>query len=93
MSIIKREVYYDNTNGIARFWDWAHTTTTLGTMVEPFAINTHHAIGTPFANFDPTDPMSRVDEIHNRRFHEEKLVLSGGNFYLHGGALMPRNGV
>ena len=91
MSILKREVYYDQAEGLVRFWDWAHTTTTLGTMVEPFQLNTRHANSTPFSNFDPTDDMSRVDEMHRRRIGEEQIVL-GGPHHLHGGAMMPRVG-
>ena len=45
MSIQKRSVFFDNTGGIVRFWDWSIVTTTLGTMVEPFLPNDRHQFG------------------------------------------------
>lgn len=91
-SIKKREVYYDNTGGIARFWDWAVVTTSLGTMVEPFLPNDRKLMGADFDDFDPTDEVARIDEIRAAPRDKSLLALSGGEHQLHGGVLNPRTG-
>lgn len=90
MSILKREVFYDNTGGIARFWDWAITTTTLGTMAEPFLPNDRLMIN-GVSEFDPTDMMNRIDDIRASSIDTQAQVLSGGTHALNGGPLNPRN--
>lgn len=92
MSIQKRTVFYDETNGIARFWDWALTTTTIGTMAEPFMPNARYLVGAEFGTFDPTDEISRIDEIRSSSVDGQLLTLSGGQHQLHGGYLLPREG-
>lgn len=92
MSILKREVFYDNTGGYVRFWDWALTTTTLGTMAEPFLPNDRHVANAPFDEFDPTDPITRIDGIRAYTVDKQLLALSGGQHQLHGGYLHPRDG-
>jgi hypothetical protein len=84
-------VYYDNTNGIARFWDFAVVTTDLGTMVEPFLPN-NRMDGQSYQNFDPTDEVTRIDEIRAAPIDKQLLILSGGEHQLHGGTLNPRTG-
>lgn len=91
MSILKRTVFYDYTGGIARFWDWALTTTTLGTMAEPFQPNQRHQGNTEFLEFDPTDDVARIDEIRSSSVDTAMLTLSGGDHQLNGGYQLPRD--
>ena len=91
MSILRRTVFYDNTGGFTRLWDWALVTTTLGTMVEPFDLSKHQ-IDTPAIEYDPTDEISRVDEIRAADIDQSLLILSGGDTQLNGGTLIPRVG-
>lgn len=90
MSIQKREVFYDNTGGIARFWDWALTTTTLGVMAEPFLPN-DRLRGDGVSEFDPTDMIARIDSIRASTVDRQSQTLSGGDHALIGGPLNPRN--
>ena len=92
MSIQRRAVFYDNTNGIVRFWDWALVTTTLGTMAEPFLPNARHSPDADFGQFDPTDEIARIDDIRASSIDTSLLTLSGGEHQLHGGAQLPRDG-
>ena len=91
MSIQNRTVFYDYTNGIARFWDWALITTTLGTMVEPFQLGKHQ-LDTPSIEFDPTDEIVKINEIRAADVDKSLLILSGGVTQLNGGTMIPRNG-
>jgi hypothetical protein len=91
MSIRKREVFYDNTGGYVRFWDWAIVTTTIGTMAEPFLPNDRHLPG-KFSQFDPTDEIARIDDIRASSIDTQLLQLSGGRHALNGGTLLPREG-
>ena len=92
MSIQKRTVFYDDTAGIARFWDWAVTTTTLGVMAEPFCPADRYGFS-PTIEFDATNEICRIDEIRAAPIDRHKFMLSGNDDQvLHGGALMPRNG-
>lgn len=90
MSIKKRSVFYDDTNGIVRFWDWAIVNTSLGTMVEPFLPNERHKID-GVSEFDPTDIISRIDDIRASSVDTQYKTLSGGEHALHGGYQLPRN--
>jgi hypothetical protein len=92
MSIINRTVFYDNTGGVVRFWDWALVTTNLGTMAEPFNANMRVAVNTPVVEFDPTDEFVRIDEMRAMPIDASMLYLSGGSMQLHGGYQMPRDG-
>lgn len=92
MSVIhKRTVFYDNTGGVVRFWDWAMVITNLGTMVEPFNVNTRKIASDSLQNFDPTDEATRIDEIREESIDKQQLVLSGG-YHLHGGYHQPHVG-
>jgi len=90
MSIVKREVFYDETNGIARFWDWALTTTTLGAMAEPFLPNDRFRVD-GVSEFDPTDEMNFISSIQAAPIDKHQQMLSGGVDALNGGSLHPRN--
>jgi hypothetical protein len=92
MSIQKRTVFYDDTNGIKRFWDWALTTTTLGVMAEPFQANARMLVGADIAHFDPTDEISRIDDLQSASIDASLLILSGGDHQLHGGTQLSRDG-
>ena len=92
-SILKRQVFYDDSSGVVRFWDHALVTTTLGTMVEQFQPNARFTLGTAVQNFDPTDECSRIDRLTPASIHTHMLLLSGGGTQaLHGGTNMPRVG-
>lgn len=91
MSIKKREVFYDDTGGYVRFWDWALVTTTLGAMAEPFLPNDRHLPG-KFSQFDPTDEIARIDDIRASSIDTHLQALSGGVHALNGGTLHPRDG-
>jgi len=92
MSIQARSVFFDNTNNIVRFWDWAIVTTTLGTMAEPFVVNERTQLNTPTIEFDPTDEMVRIDNIRAMPVGQSYNVLSGDDMPMHGGEQMPRDG-
>jgi hypothetical protein len=91
MSILKREVYYDDTGGLVRFWDWALATTTLGTMAEPFTPDSQYAFA-PQREYDPTDEIARIDSVRAAPIDKSLLLLSGGVTQLNGGTLCPRLG-
>ena len=91
MSIQKRSVFFDDTGGYVRFWDWSLCTTTLGTMAEPFMPNDRHLPG-KFGQFDPTDEISRIDELRAASVDKQLLTLSGGLHQLNGGYQLPREG-
>lgn len=92
MSISKRTVYLDDTNGIKRFWDFAIVQTTLGRMVEPFRVN--ERIGNaPIIEFDATDMMARIDDIEYKPIDIQQRILSGDeNQHIHGGFTLTRTG-
>jgi hypothetical protein len=89
MSIQKRCVFYSKENQY-RFLDWAEVTTTLGSMMEPFCPNIRFAPNQSIRDFDPSDPIARIDEMKNvdRRF-EWKALSHGEVMPLHGGRMMP----
>jgi len=91
-TILRRDVFYDDTGGYIRFWDWALCTTTLGTMAEPFFPNDRLGIQAQISEYDPTEEMSRMDGIRASSVDKQLLTLSGGQHQLHGGPLMPRVG-
>jgi hypothetical protein len=92
MSILKRTVFFDDTTGVVRFWDWAMVLTTLGTMVEPFRVDARFSTSTPISEFDPTDEICRIDEIRSMPVDQSMLHLSSGPHQLHGGYCHPRDG-
>jgi hypothetical protein len=85
-------VFYDNTGGIVRFLDWALVTTTLGTMAEPFQVDSRHSMRTPFTDFDPTDEMARIDEMIQIDSDKSMILLSGGINQTIGGTMRPKTG-
>lgn len=92
MSINNRTVFYDNTGGIVRFWDWASVDTTLGAMAEPFMVNARRSNDTPTIEFDPADEIAKITEIRSAPIDISMLVLSRGQDSLHGGYQIPRDG-
>ena len=93
MSILKREIYCDQVNGVIRFWDWAIVTTTIGAMIEPFSINPYHTLDSQPVAVDRNDIMRRIDAIHLADHGTDKLVLSGGGSAgINGGNLIFRTG-
>ena len=91
MSILKREIFYDDAGGFVRFADWASVTTTLGAMAEPFLPNDRHLPGA-FGQFDPTDEIARIDSIRVVDADVQPRALSGGDHALNGGVQLPRDG-
>jgi hypothetical protein len=92
MSIQRRRVFYDEFKGHVRFWDWAKVTTTLGTMVEPFAPGNRHSLNQDFANFDPDDEINLISSVRAMPIDRQEIILSGGDGALHGGDQMPVTG-
>lgn len=61
MSVIKRRTAFrDSKTG--RFLDWALSTTSIGSMAEPFTPNLTYAIGQPVTNV-AIDEMNQIDEV------------------------------
>lgn len=89
--ITNRTVFYDNTNGYARFWDWALVTTGLGAMAEPHCLGTYQH-DTAAIQYDPTDMIAMITEIRAADRGKNQLILSGGDHHLNGGPLIPRSG-
>lgn len=92
MSIHRRTVFFDPTGGVARFWDWAQVSTSIGPMAEPFVVGARHAPQTSFETYDPADEINRVDDIRAMSVDKSMLILSGGDHHLHGGYQIPRTG-
>lgn len=92
MSILSRTAFYDNQKSVVRMWDWALVKTSLGMMAEPFMMNLRHVQDIDFANYDPEDIISRVDELVSLDVNKQQLVLSNGTDHLHGGSQTPRTG-
>ena len=86
--IKRRAVLYVNDGGIIRFPGWALTTTTLGTMAEPFHIDERRSAGNSFPDFDPSDPAVRIDELRNIAPGKEKFIM--GDERVTGGDVNPR---
>ena len=91
MSILKRDVFYDDSRGKIMFWDWAKVTTTLGAMVEPFIVGQKFVTDVDTADFDPEDMMSRIDSIRIMDLNKEQLILSTDP-HLHGGSTISSTG-
>jgi len=92
MSIGKREVFYSVKGGQVKFMDWAITTTTLGACVEPFQVNARLNPAVGIVDFDPSDIMVKVDEMHQVSSEDaaDRMLSFGGGARLHGGNAMPR---
>lgn len=95
MSILRRTVFMEvdrrtPANGVYhRPHDWAVTTTTLGSMAEPFNMFDRHVPGVSMTNADWTDSMRRVDIIEIVDLDKMNTFL-GDN--VHGGLMLPRTG-
>ena len=87
--IKRRAVLYINDGGIIQFPGWALTTTTLGTMAEPFQIDNRRAAGSnDYPDFDPSDPAVRIDELRNISQGKEKFIM--GDERVTGGNMSPK---
>lgn len=91
-TILKRTVFYDDTDGYVRFRDWARVITNQGTMHEPFIVNNRFIGNEDFDDFDPEDEMARIDEIRRIDALKENNIYSGGGDVVNGGVHMPRVG-
>ena len=91
MSILKRSVLYMKTEkNPYRFVGWAICTTTLGAMLEPFDINSRNP-GVDLVDWDPSDPIARIDELQNIDDGKEELMTSfGETMAVLGGDRYPR---
>jgi hypothetical protein len=96
--ILKRTVFYVQPHRFKgeiapmRFIGWAKVVTGLGTMMEPFNIDDRFNHGMSVRDFDPSDPMSRVDGLQNVPEGQEYKILSFGSADSphNGGDLRPR---
>jgi hypothetical protein len=91
MSIVKRTVLFDRTTDVIRFNDWAYVDTTIGPMGEPFFPNLRTSVSTPISDFDPTDEISRIDEMRALPVDLSLGYFSSGGQAI-GGYQMPRDG-
>jgi len=92
MSIQKRSVLYTKPKGKQyRFIGWAIVTTTLGAMLEPFDIAEHGNPSQNWVDFDPSDPITRIDELRNVDTGKEgKITSFGETMEVMGGDRYPR---
>lgn len=94
MSIQKRSVlYYKEPKGQYRFPGWAIVTTTLGACLEPFNINDRFVtgLGQSLTDFDPSDIMTRVDDLQLMNDRKDWQITSFGEVQpIGGGDLLPR---
>lgn len=92
--VLKRTVFYERRDGYVRFSDWALVTHSLGTMAEPFNVNSRISSSNneSIPNFDFTDNASRIDEMIEIDADKLNLILSGGDDAIHGGNILPRVG-
>ena len=92
-TVFQRVVFVERTkDGFLRFADWALTTTSLGTMAEPFTPQTFIHPGDKGIAFDATDDLALISEIQQVNSDLIPTMLSGGGPVYHGGNLMPRTG-
>lgn len=87
--IKRRAVLYIHDKDLYRFPGWALTTTTLGTMAEPFDVTLSRPIGGGVVDYDPSDPAVRIDEMRQIRPGTESGYIMGDE-RVTGGNLHPR---
>lgn len=91
MSILNRQVMYSVKGGQVKFLDWAVTSTTIGSCVEPFIMNDRSVPGDSTPDYDPSDMMVKVDGFLAADDDDHvKRLLAGGSEQIHGGNLQPR---
>lgn len=90
MSGVKhRTCFYDDSTGVVRWQDWALVKTAVGDCCEPNPVlNRRHMPDTDFANFDPTDMISRVDAIERVDLKRQYTFLGDAC----GGVHLPKSG-
>lgn len=87
--IKKRAVLFIDYDGIVRFPGWALTTTTLGTMAEPYHMGQIRSAFEGFTDVDPSDPAIRIDELQPLKpGNEDGYIMNGER--VTGGNMMPR---
>jgi hypothetical protein len=87
--ILKRIVYYDDSDGVYRPFDFAQVVTGVGSMMEPFSPWPKYAPQTGTVGVDYADMMCRIDEMKSFPLGKEKYVAGDGCI---GGTLHPRIG-
>jgi hypothetical protein len=95
--ILRRTVFYDDSDGYVRPFDFNLVMTAVGACMEPnFAILPRTCFCQGKAadtlgkqEYDPTDEINRVDEI--KPFSLDKQMLICGE-QVHGGTLLPKTG-
>jgi len=92
MSILRRSALYtQKKGGQVRFLNWALTITKMGTMAEPFILNDRISPTTQIGDYDPSDPMSRVDELVGVDPNKSEWAATmGDTIPIHGGNILPR---
>lgn len=88
MSILKRQIFIDGSNGQIRFFDWALVTTTLGAMMEPRNWN---QIPTKGTSYDPQDELAQIDDIGSIDILRQKETFLGAGSVIHGGNQYPQS--
>ena len=88
--ILRRTVFYDDSDGYVRPFEFNLVMTSVGPCLEPnFAILPRTTVRDAPASFDASDEMSRVHEI--KPFSLDKQLLIMGEQTI-GGVLMPKVG-
>jgi len=92
MSILKREALYSVKGGQVKFLDWAITTTSIGACAEPFTVNARRQPSANALDFDPSDMMVKVDDLHQVDDEGEatRALSFGSATPIHGGNAQPR---
>lgn len=86
--IKKRVVQYIEEDGLIRFTGWALVTTTLGVMAEPFAVNERRIPGVGIQDYDPSNPVVRIDAFEAIEPGRERFLMGGEG--VTGGDVLPR---
>lgn len=88
--ILRRTIYYDDSDGYIRFFDMAKVDTGIGSMLEPFTtIGLRHGVGTEFNAVDFADDAQRIDKMENFSIDKAQALIGDG---LHSAIYMPRTG-
>jgi hypothetical protein len=96
--IVVRTAYYERTNEVVRFWDWAKILYPgLGTAAEPFFVNrfmTQDADAVDGReNLNYANQMTMINHLENIDFDKLPVQVFGdGVVQLHGGLMYPRTG-
>lgn len=78
--VLRRTVYYENTDGNGiRFLEWAHATTRIGVMLEPFRVDDRFQTNCQFTVYGLRDMMNRIDFMRGCNMRGTNHILNFGN--------------